>query len=313
MKKLLSLSAIGFLLYLILGAVLPFVSQPKISEETVSTVDATMFVDTDTGPERERILSDNVQALEKRIRLISQAKDRIVLSTFDFRADESGKDTLSALCAAADRGVTVEVLVDGFPALLYLGNSPYFQALSAMERAWIRIYNPIPLIKPWRLMGGLHDKYLLVDNQTYILGGRNTYDYFLGEYSKHKNYDWDVLVWCSDTRKASSVNQLMDCFSRMWSSGLCRLYHDDRSELDDPDVKEAKNELYTRYQNLTSEHPDWFVSCDYKSVTAPTNQIQFVSNPTHCGIKEPVVFYTVTQLMQQAQTEVRPHPLYDLR
>ena len=30
-------------------------------------------------------------------------------------------------------------------------------------------------------MGRLHDKYLIVDDTAYIVGGRNTYDYFLGE------------------------------------------------------------------------------------------------------------------------------------
>jgi len=42
-------------------------------------------------------------------------------------------------------------------------------------------------------MGRMHDKYLIADGKTYILGGRNTYNYFLGEFPGHKNYDRDVL------------------------------------------------------------------------------------------------------------------------
>ena len=43
-------------------------------------------------------------------------------------------------------------------------------------------------------MGRMHDKYLIADGKTYILGGRNTYNYFLGDFPGHKNYDRDVLV-----------------------------------------------------------------------------------------------------------------------
>lgn len=35
----------------------------------------------------------------------------------------------------------------------------------------------------------MHDKYLIVDDTAYILGGRNTFGYFLGSYEGHKNHD----------------------------------------------------------------------------------------------------------------------------
>ena len=65
--------------------------------------------------ERAKIISDNGEALGERIRLISQAKEEIMLSTFEFDADTSGKQVLAALIDAADRGVKVKILVDGFP------------------------------------------------------------------------------------------------------------------------------------------------------------------------------------------------------
>ena len=37
--------------------------------------------------------------------------------------------------------------------------------------------------------GRMHDKYLIADGKRYILGGRNTYNYFLGDFPGHKNYD----------------------------------------------------------------------------------------------------------------------------
>ena len=38
-----------------------------------------------------------------------------------------------------------------------------------------------------------------------FLGGRNTYNYFLGDFPGHKNYDRDVLVVCDEPEKENSV------------------------------------------------------------------------------------------------------------
>lgn len=67
------------------------------------------------------------------------------------------------------------------PSFLSMRGDPYFEALAGMENVEIKIYNPVNLLTPWKLMGRLHDKYLIVDRTAYIMGGRNTYDYFLGE------------------------------------------------------------------------------------------------------------------------------------
>ena len=47
------------------------------------------------------------------MRLIKNAKKEIILSTFAFQSDESGKLILGALHDAADRGVHIRLLVDG--------------------------------------------------------------------------------------------------------------------------------------------------------------------------------------------------------
>ena len=70
------------------------------------------------------------------------------------------------------------------------------------------IIRPINPLKPWKMMGRMHDKYLIADGKRYILGGRNTYNYFLGDFPGHKNYDRDVLVVCDEPEKENSVNQL---------------------------------------------------------------------------------------------------------
>ena len=44
-----------------------------------------------TGRERAALLWDNEDALAERIRLIAHARDRVILSTFEFRSDTAGR------------------------------------------------------------------------------------------------------------------------------------------------------------------------------------------------------------------------------
>lgn len=312
MKKAILMVLLVLLLYILVGAVAPFVLQPAVREDTVKRVEEMSFLAEEEAGERVCVLADNGEALKERIRLISQAKERIILSTFDFRADESGKDVLAALQAAAQRGVNVQVLVDGFSGFSSMTGNPWFRALSGMERVQIKLYSPVNPAVPWKLMGRLHDKYLIADDTAYILGGRNTYEYFLGDHDRYKNYDWDVLVYRETLRQDSSLEQVKAYFEAVWALPDCRLYHDGEEELEKKKVQQAGAELAERYTAMQKTHPDWFEPCDYAERTVPVNRITFVSNPTHCYAKEPVVFYTLTELMRQAEQEVKFHTPYIL-
>ena len=59
-------------------------------------------------------------------------------------------------------------------------------------------YNKANPLKSWKMMGRMHDKYLIADGKRYILGGRNTYNYFLGDFPGHKNY---CLLYTSRTQR----------------------------------------------------------------------------------------------------------------
>ncbi len=310
MKKMAPIILIGLIIYIVTGAVLPFIRQPVISEVTKESIQKTKFEGEEATAERAYILADNGEALEERIRMISQAKERIILSTFEFRSDESGKAVLSALLMAAERGVRVQLLVDGTAELTRMKGNEYFYALSDMENAEIRIYNPVLLLRPWSTMGRLHDKYLIADDRLYILGGRNTYDYFLGSQAGYKNFDWDVLVYNTEAGQGESLKQLLSYFSDIWNQTECKEFYNNRKILNNNSVKQAAQELKSIYKNMEKLHPDWFDIIDYYEKTEPVNHIQLISNPTDCYAKEPVVFYTITRLMKNAEEEVVFHTPY---
>ena len=66
------------------------------------------------------------------------------------------------------------------------------------------------------------------DGKKYILGGRNTYNYFLGDFPGHKNYDRDVLVVCDEPEKENSVNQLLEYFETIWEQEDSDYFHDNK-------------------------------------------------------------------------------------
>ena len=102
------------LCYILIGGTLPYRKNPEVSEEYKQNFSVKDYYGTEEGTDRAKIIIDNGEALKERIRLIDQAQDRIVLSTFSFAADTSGKQMLAALLEAADRGVQIQILADGF-------------------------------------------------------------------------------------------------------------------------------------------------------------------------------------------------------
>lgn len=107
---------------------------------------------------------------------------------------------------------------------MHLADSEVFQALASHPSVQVKRYNPIRLLTPWQSMLRLHDKYLIADETAYILGGRNTYDLFLGDYSEVKNIDRDLLVYQNEPSSDSSMGQLRRYFDQIWSLKDCADY-----------------------------------------------------------------------------------------
>lgn len=297
-----------FLIVFALAAILPYVKQPEVKAATKEAFQRSDYTGTRHTGERAKVISQNGEALEERIRLISQAEKEIVLSTFEFDADESGKQMLAALLDAAERGVDVKIIVDGFPYLKAMWGNPYFLAAAGKEHVEIRVYNPVRLWKPWTLMGRLHDKYLLVDDAAYILGGRNTFDFFLGDQKGYKNYDWDVLVSCEGQREPS-ISQVQSYFRKMWKQSECGKLHGGFWKWN-PSVHSAAKELDTLLTQMKKEKADWFLKEDLEKKTVPIQNVRLIANPVHANVKEPTAFYEMAELMKSAKNSVTFHTPY---
>ena len=199
-------AAVLFLVAYALLVTVPYLPHKEVSEDFRAAYAARDFYAEGPGAERVAYIDNSEDALLCRLQLIQSAEKELILSTFDFNADESGTDVLAALYQAAERGVQVRVLIDGTSGLLDVRGNENFRALEHHEKAQIRIYNPINLLRPWAMQARLHDKYLIADGARYLLGGRNTTDLFLGNYAPEKlNIDRELLVVGGDTAPAGAI------------------------------------------------------------------------------------------------------------
>lgn len=158
-----------------------------------------------------------------RLRMIGAAKKSIVLATFDLRADESGTDLLAALDQAAKRGVEIKLLIDGIYQQLFLNGSKDFQALAERENVVVGVYNPVTPAGLFKLNYRMHDKYVIVDDEMYLLGGRNSNDIFLGDYTTDINVDRDILVCDTTNGKGESLQDLEAYFQQIWNEGCVKI------------------------------------------------------------------------------------------
>ena len=308
-KKVLLVLAL-FLTYVLIGIFISYARHPKITEETKKNADIDRFYEPAKSPERAVVVEKNGDALLQRIRLIKNAEKEIVLSTFAFHSDNSGKIVIGALREAADRGVKVKVLTDGFESWVAMEFNPFFHALSSHKNIEVKLYNRANPLKPWTLMGRMHDKYLVADRKTYMLGGRNTYDYFLGDFPGHKNYDRDVFVHCENPTSESSVEELLRYFERVWELNICSDFHEKEKLAEKKSVQEAAQEADKCYKTYFAENEAGICDRDYTKNTFETEKIALISNPIHTGAKEPTAWYEMGEVMKRASERVKIHTPY---
>lgn len=278
------------LVYVILGATLPFLRPKRLSSAEKEILSEDSVYGAGSG-ERVLTIEKNRDALYWRLRLFRNAQRSIIYSTMDFRNDHSGVDVLSALFAAAERGVRVRLLVDGLRSLAFL-QSREFRAFVLHENIEVRGYNPLNLRKPWRLQARLHDKYIIVDDEIYTIGGRNTNDLFLGEYSRRRNIDRELLIWDAEKQGASLV-VLRQYFETLWASGWCRRIPMKRMLSLERDWEALRN----HYRWLREAYPEAFAPLDLWKITVPAAKVTLLHNAQTPYKKPPLLWKTMMKVL----------------
>lgn len=123
------------------------------------------------------LLDGGAEAYPRMLAAIGSATRRVHLEVYAFEREGVGSRFISALTAAAARGVAVKVIVDGWGSI---GES---RALASTLRAagiQVRIHNPLTSVFLGRFWRN-HRKLLLVDDAVAFLGGINIGDHYATE------------------------------------------------------------------------------------------------------------------------------------
>jgi cardiolipin synthase len=123
---------------------------------------------------RLELVEGGLERLELLLNLIARARKSIRILMYMFNADRSGQKVRNALIAAARRGVEVKLLVDGF------GSGAGSDFFSEIDDAGGKhcIFNPS---YGRRYFVRDHQKLILIDDSTAIVGGANIDDSYLSD------------------------------------------------------------------------------------------------------------------------------------
>ncbi|SHH24147.1 phospholipase D-like domain-containing protein [Ferrimonas marina] len=159
------------------------------------------------------------EALAHRIQAVREAEQHVDLIYFTWNKDLTGAYLYHELLLAAERGVSVRVLLDD----LLEFEDPWLVELDRHANIEIRIFNPFHARKGgWMarafdfqrnkktLNHRLHQKYFRVDDNGFMVGGRNIGDDYFG-YSEAANFfDLDTMV------KGPAQAQFDANFTQVW-------------------------------------------------------------------------------------------------
>ncbi len=279
-------------LYIALGTTLPYIKHHKASDEAVERAENAQYRGDGSQSEKIKNIITNEDALLYRLKLISEAKNEIVLVTFEFFDDNSGRDVLSALWSAAERGVSVRLIIDGYKASA-IKDSPFMKLLASHKNADVRFYNELNPFTPWKAQSRMHEKYLICDKSTYLLGGRNTNDRFLGNYpSKIVSHDREILVLSDYENAESSARALYDYFEKYFAHKDCKRFAGS-SKTDSAIAQDRYTELKTKY-------PSAFDGTPLDTDTFIAKKITLLTGDTSTGNRTPDVWLQLTELMKNS-------------
>ena len=186
------------------------------------------------------LLNDGATALDWRIRAIETATESIDMQTFLWNLDTTGKLVFSHLLEAADRGVSVKLLVDD---TFLLGEDQLLIEIAHHENIEYRVFNPykrradgfvtrqaLNLAEFHRLDHRMHNKALIVDNRVAIVGGRNIADEYFGLHGQANFRDLEVLLGGPTVAKVAQ--SFDEYWNDHWSFPIEMLGHIDARPVD---------------------------------------------------------------------------------
>jgi len=165
------------------------------------------------------LLSDNARAFVARAAIIQLARESLDIQYYTIHNDASGHYLNHMMLAAADRGVSVRILVDD---MNLSGRDKELKLFSLHPNISIKIFNPLTrrewfrnlelVIYQGRADRRMHNKAMIADNKMAIMGGRNLGDQYFDNRNLINFVDLDLLT------QGPLVAKISQSFESYWNS-----------------------------------------------------------------------------------------------
>ena len=170
--------------------------------------------------------------LEALLELISEAQESLKIAFYIFACDQSGERVRDALVEAAQRGVKVAVIVDGFGAE---ANEEFFERLVAAGGTFCAF------LAKWsrRTLIRNHQKIVIADDRLAMLGGFNVENSY---FAPPEDNGWKDMAF---TVKGSVVPRIVDWFRELsaWASDDKAQFRDIRRRVREWDGRDGPVQL----------------------------------------------------------------------
>lgn len=306
MKKYIRRTIIIYLVYLLLTGVLIFLyfeNDPLLQADNPGIES---YWSETTGPDQVVLIDDRSDAWLSRMYLIENAEETLDIAYYTIYKGTSGELFYASLLEAADRGVQVRILLDG---LFHNLNGPYSgikYALINHPNIELKFYEPLNLFKPWTLQNRLHDKYIIMDKELVLMGGRNIGDgYYIDDYDGARVYDRDIIIinGDKDNFNNSVVKDIVAYYDLLWeyefSSYPVKKLNSLQKKLG------SKKEAYLRGQlaEFRDKNPAMFTqTIDWRSRAVSTNKITLISNSISRLNKDPRILREAGRIIGDAES-----------
>ncbi len=192
-------------------------------------------------PALQGVLIDGAQAFSTFKNTLSGAKKSILLETFTFKDDATGREIADLLVKKRSQGVDIKVLLDTYGTATNLPDAPHLPLYQFLHEngVEVRLHNP----EVFSLKEGMpltHRKLTIVDNKRFLTGGMNISDRYSKEW-----HDTMIRVDGPSTREAVAA------FNRNWTRAGGEALPLPTFNLADPRVKVVFNDPQAKEFGLT--------------------------------------------------------------
>jgi cardiolipin synthase len=154
------------------------------------------------------LLRNGAEFFPSLLEAIELAQQSVCLETYIFSDDISGQRIASALCAAAQRGVKVQILLDGFGSSDFPATRLQDLQRAGVQVLWFRRESERFSLRRKRLRR-LHRKLALVDEKIAFVGGINIQDDSDGTMTRPR-LDYAVRV------EGAVTTEVLSTMRRLW-------------------------------------------------------------------------------------------------